>query len=228
MIKQPMQLITLTGYIFLPVVFMGIFIRDSGWANGLIGVLVNSIAISGIFISQDYVYNRVYFRIQDFLVASPTKSWEYVLGIMLSTYIPMIPSILLSLILLYLSGVITDLITISLTLLILLYGSIGFSFLGFLLGTLTNNPTTVSGLSNILGLILGFLAPVYYPLEYLPESIRIYTLILPSTPIPEILRILYGLSNIHMLNLYSLLGLTTLWNVLFVSLSIKVAYWREK
>ena len=227
MVKQPMQMITIVGYIFLPMIFMGIFLRDAGAIHGLIGVLVNSAVLSGIFTSQDYVYNRIYFRLQDFLVSSPMKSWEYVAGVTLSTYVIMIPSLALSLVILYYLQVISSVMSLLITLIILLIGGIGFSFLGYLIGTLTNNPTTVNGLSNILVLVLGFLAPVYYPMDLIPPEYRIYTLILPSTPIPELLRQLYNISETSF-SIWILGLLILIWNILFIGLSIKVAYWREK
>ncbi len=227
LLSQPMQLVTIIGYIFLPVIFMSIFVKDIGLIQGLIGVLVNSIVLSGVFQTQDYVYNRIYFRFQDFLVSSPMKSWEYVLGIGLSSYLPTIPALAASLGLLYYVGVIKDLYTLLLTLIILSIGAIGFTFLGFFLGTVTNNPTTVNGMSNILGLILGFLAPVYYPIDYIPEQFRIYMLALPSTPAPQILRILYGISNAGFSDLYTLFTAMIFWDIIFIILSVKKASWRE-
>lgn len=227
-LSQPMQLVTIVGYIFLPVIFMAIFIRDIGLIHGLIGVLVNSAVISGVFQSQDYVYNRIYFRLQDFLVSSPMKNWEYVLAIGLSSYLPTIPALVVSLGLLYYVGIVNDLYTLLLTLAILSIGAVGFTFLGFFLGTVANNPTTVNGMSNILGLILGFLAPVYYPMDYIPEQFRIYTLALPSTPTPQILRVLYGVSNAKFPDLYTLFTVMILWDIVFIILSIKEAFWREK
>ena len=227
-LSQPMQWITIAGYIFLPVIFMALFVKDIGLIHGLIGVLVNSTVISGIFQSQDYVYDRVYFRLQDFLVASPMKNWEYVLAVGLSSYLPTSPALIASLGLLYYVGILTDIYTLLLTLGILALGAIGFVFLGFFLATMTNNPSTVAGMSNILGLVLGFLAPVYYPMDYIPKQIRIYMLALPSTPTPQILRVLYRISNVTFPNLYVLLGSAILWDIVFITLSVKKAFWREK
>jgi len=226
MLKQPLTIVTVVGYTVVPIIFLYWAFSEIGLVHGLIGAMVVSLAFGGIFLSQDFYYNKQYFKLQDFLVASPLKSHEYIIGISLSGFILGIPVLIPALYLINMfrpTGILENIIII----LILAVAYITMTFIGFVLGTCINNPTLINGLSNILGLIFSFLSPVYYPLDLLPTALRYLTYIIPTTHIAHLIRVYIGVTNVSDLPVCCHWIILALMIIAFILISLKKARWRE-
>lgn len=225
-IRNPLTFLTIVVWPIIPMLFMGIFLGEEGVKQGLVGVIVASVTFSGIYVAQDYVFNRIITKLQDFLVASPVEEIEYIIGISLSSLFTTIVSVIIGYIFLIYMGIATILSLIYFTI-IIFSGALMLLPLGFLIGSRFNDAARVNGLTNILSIIFSFLAPVYYPLDYIPESYRVFTYILPTTHIAHLSRLVLGLTSIEGLGILNHGIIVLFGGIMFYVLGMRYSRWRE-
>jgi len=168
--------------------------------------------------SQDLAVDRLLQRIA-ILLTKPVTPLEYFLGILLSNAMQTLPATVIVIVVLRVAGLIEikDMTLLSLG---LVAGWYILTIMGYItaLTLLSRDYNTVIIMSNSIAFILTFTAPVYYPLESLPEQLRILAYLIPTTHIANIIgkacSIKYGVplitTYIYLLTLASLLTIITL------------------
>src|SRR5437660_499109 len=105
LLRDPMLLIVISLFSFLPVIFIFVFATAPGAAiQSLIGAIVLTFSFTGLFASQSVYFNKQWFRFQDMLVASKVSPASYAVGLSVSGLVVALPGVLVALALLLLSG----------------------------------------------------------------------------------------------------------------------------
>lgn len=137
--------------------------------------------------SQDLAVDRLLKRIA-ILLTKPVTPLEYFLRILLSNAMQTLPATAVVTAVLWVTGLIRIANT-ALLLLGLIAGWYVLTIMGYLttLALLSRDYHTIIIVSNSIAFILTFVAPVYYPLELLPEQLRILAYLVPTTHIANII-----------------------------------------
>jgi ABC-2 type transport system permease protein len=168
--------------------------------------------------SQDLAVDRLLKRIA-ILLTKPVTPLEYFLGILLSNAMQTLPATAIVIMVLRIV-VLIKIGNIMLLLLGLVAGWYILTIMGYItaLALLPRDYNTIIIASNSIAFILTFMAPVYYPLEFLPEQLRMLSYLIPTTHIANIIgeacNIEYGvpptITYVYLPTLASLLTTITL------------------
>ncbi len=187
-----MLLVVLSLISFLPVFFLVLFGGVTAALPALVGAIVLTLAFIGLFAAQSVYFYKHWFRFQDMFVASPVSPIAYTLGLSLSTLFSSSPSVILALVILaWLApvGIVPILAVLAVSALLW----ISMVFAGFAIGASTKNTRRANSLPQILGFVIGFLPPVYYPLSQLPPAVQPFALLIPSTHAAQLAKNYFGL-----------------------------------
>jgi ABC-2 type transport system permease protein len=191
-----MLLVVISLFSFLPVIFIFVFATAPGAAiQSLIGAIVLTFSFTGLFASQSVYFNKQWFRFQDMLVASRVSPASYAVGLSVSGLVVALPGVLVALALLLLSGprtVVGVLLLFATSLLMW----IGLVFVGFAIGATTKNARRANSIPQVLSIALGFLPPVYYPLDRLPSIAQPFAMLIPTTHAAQLAKYYFGLIQI--------------------------------
>ncbi len=181
LLRDPMLMVLLSLISFLPVLFIFVFgAGESAFLQSVVGAIVLSLAFAGIGSAQSVYFNKHWFRFQDIYVASPVSPISYAFGLSVSTLLVSLPALVIAMIILFLqtsAGVVGMLIVT----LVAIVTWIAMLLLGFVLGASTKNARRANSLPQLLGLLLGFLPPVYYPLDKVPGYLQPLAELIPTT-----------------------------------------------
>jgi ABC-2 type transport system permease protein len=193
-----MLLIVISLFSFLPVIFIFVFATQPGAAEqSLVGAIILTFSFTGLFASQSVYFNKQWFRFQDMFVASKVSPASYAVGLSVSGLVVALPSVVVALIFLVLSGPAT-----ALGILLLLVASgllwIGFVFVGFAIGATTKNARRANSIPQVLSIALGFLPPVYYTLDFLQKwpIAQALAMAIPTTHAAQLAKYYFGLITI--------------------------------
>jgi ABC-2 type transport system permease protein len=196
LLRDPMLMILLSLISFLPVLFIFAFgVGGGALMQSVVGAIVLSLAFAGIGSAQSVYFNKHWFRFQDIFVASRVSPISYALGLSVSTLLVSLPALLVAFVVLLLDtsmgvvGLLAVLAVAALTWMAML-------LMGFALGASTKNTRRANSLPQLLGLLLGFLPPVYYPLSTLPPYLQPLALAIPTTHAAELSKYYAGLATI--------------------------------
>lgn len=119
------------------------------------------------------------------ILASPMKPWELIVGIVLSGLASMMLSAVIALTVGLLLGAHIVLNPFNplhwVAILLLLTGAIMTIGIGIMLSTLAKTSRGAGGLGVVLGLLLSFLAGIWYPASLMPQWLRLLASIFPPT-----------------------------------------------
>src|SRR5256714_2589124 len=216
LLRDPMLLVVISLFSFLPVIFIFVFATAPGAAiQSLIGAIVLTFSFTGLFASQSVYFNKQWFRFQDMLVASRVSPASYAVGLSVSGLVVALPGVLVALALLLLSGAWTA-VGVLLLLATSLLMWIGLVFVGFAIGATTKNARRANSIPQVLSIALGFLPPVYYPLSFLPAIAQPFAILIPTTHAAQLAKYYFGLIAIpgcqvplgraHLLGFTALIG----------------------
>src|SRR5205823_5611003 len=190
-----MLLVVISLFSFLPVIFIFVFADTASAMQSLIGAIVLTFSFTGLFASQSVYFNKQWFRFQDMLVASKVSPASYAVGLSVSGLVVALPGVLVALALLLLSGPSTALgIVLLLATSLLLW--IGLVFVGFAIGATTKNARRANSIPQVLSIALGFLPPVYYPLDRLPAIVQPIAMLIPTTHAAQLAKYYFHLIDI--------------------------------
>jgi len=196
LIRDPMLLVVISLFSFLPVIFIFVFATAPGAAiQSLIGAIVLTFSFTGLFASQSVYFNKQWFRFQDMLVASRVSPASYAVGLSVSGLVVALPGVVVALALLLLSGPWTA-VGVLLLLATSLLMWIGLVFVGFAIGATTKNARRANSIPQVLSIALGFLPPVYYPLSFLPAIAQPLAMLIPTTHAAQLAKFYFGLIQI--------------------------------
>jgi ABC-type multidrug transport system permease subunit len=194
---------------------------------GLVGAMVSTVSFIGISAAiQDITYDR-YVKIREMIVAMPVHPVSYAVGIALAPLLFAAPSLIFFLTLAIWLGIL-PLSSIGWIILSLLISWAALSSMGFIISTYLHRASiyTLNNISNILGLGLIFMPPVYYPEEILGTSSWIAA-IFPTSNAASLIRVYSGLLQLPqeiIIVRWVILIATTLVSIVIVS---RKARWRE-
>src|SRR2546422_1602286 len=136
LLRDPMLLVVISLFSFLPVIFIFVFADQASAVQSLIGAIVLTFSFTGLFASQSVYFNKQWFRFQDMLVASKVSPASYAVGLSFSGLVVALPGVVVALVLLLLSGPMPaagGFLPLATSLLLW----IGFVFLGVAIGAAT-------------------------------------------------------------------------------------------
>lgn len=189
--RQPLMIVIMGLISALPLFFILVFGGEISY--GLVGAMVSTVSFLGIAAAiQDITFDR-YVKIRQMMVAMPVNPISYMVGAALAPLIISAPGL-------------AFFFAISLWLGYMPLHSLGWiiaslllcwavlSCLGFVISTYLQKASiyTLNNLSNILGLGLVFMPPVYYPEELL-GNFRWIAMIFPTSNSAGLIRVYSGL-----------------------------------
>jgi ABC-type multidrug transport system permease subunit len=201
LLRDPMLLLLISLLSFLPVLFIFVFAGNSGAAlQSIAGAIVLILAFTGLNAAQSVYFNKHWFRFQDMFVASGVSLTTYALGLSIGALVVSTPAIAFSFALLLL-GTFPGLLQIGISLGAILLLWVAMIFIGFSLGTSTKNVRRANSTPQILGIALGFLPPVYYPLSRLPGYLQPLAILVPTTDAAQLVKYYFGLLPLSALDI---------------------------
>jgi len=198
LLRDPMLLVVISLFSFLPVIFIFVFATAPGAAvQSLVGAIILTFAFTGLFASQSVYFNKQWFRFQDMLVASRVSPASYAVGLSVSGLVVALPGVLVALVLVLLSAPVPAIgVLVALATALLLW--IGLVFVGFAIGATTKNARRANSIPQVLSIALGFLPPVYYPLSTLDHYpvAQAFAMLIPTTHAAQLAKYYFGLIDI--------------------------------
>ena len=192
--RQPLMLFLVGLISSLPLYFILVFGGQISY--GLIGAIVSTVAFIGMSAAiSEMAFDR-YVKIREMIVAMPVHPISYAIGIALAPLILSLPSLVFFIAITMWLGVLTPYSLFwTAVLLILCWATV--SSIGFLVSTYLQKASTytLNSLSNILGIALGFIPPVYYPEEMLGGFSWI-SAIFPTSNAASLIRVYSGSLNL--------------------------------
>ncbi len=210
---------------FLTLIF---FISDGALLEvGIVGGLIMTMFTAGTSLQADLSHLKNDFKLQDMVVASPTSAPVYVGGMALSELIYASPALIILAILFSIHVDIEPVKVLGIVIVMLLMFLMSIS-LGFALATFSTDIVQSFAFTRLLSLLFTTLAPVYYPLEYIPLPWRYLAYLSPTTYAAQIGHYLIGFvevsRNLLIVNWAVLIAVT----IFFLWIGLKKARWREK
>jgi ABC-type multidrug transport system permease subunit len=209
----------------LPLYFILVFGGQISY--GLIGAMVSTASFIGMMAAiQDIAWDR-YVKIREMLVAMPVHPLSYALGLALAPLVISSPSLIFFSAITMWLGVLTpySLLWAALTL-IVCWATL--SSIGFLISTYLQKaaPYTLNSISNILGIALSFIPPVYYPEETLGNFSWV-SMVFPTSNAASLIRVYSGSLTLpsEMVAVRWLILLSTM--LIFAVITVAKARWRE-
>jgi ABC-type multidrug transport system permease subunit len=164
--RQPLMLIMIGLISSIPLFFLLVF--GGNISYGLVGAMVSTIGFIGIVAAiQDVTWDR-YVKIREMIVAMPVSPISYAIGVALAPLLVSAPSLAFFMTIAFWLGAL-PISSIGWLLMSLLLCWAALSGIGFIISTYLQKASvyTLNSMSNILGLGLIFMPPVYYPEEML-------------------------------------------------------------
>lgn len=190
------------------------------------GALITAMISSGVTLQIDLSHIKNDFKLQDMLISSPTTAFTYTLGMAMAALVNALPALTVLAILsfLFIHTNVVGLLTV-LTVLALIFA---FSVaLGFMLSTFSTDIQQNRAFVSILTVILATIAPIYYPITYIPASIRDIAYLSPATYAAEIAQNAIGDLKLSALDLtIDWIVLIAICGVLFI-IAIKKSHWSD-
>jgi ABC-2 type transport system permease protein len=212
-LRQPIIYVTLTA---IPASYVLMMFLVSGRTLGRTAILGSVVAAgtnAGIISLPQVLLGYRTRRLQDMYTASPVTPHAYLLGAALSRLVYVAPVIVVSLgAFIVVSGfqptVLAGLVVLVAT------SWITGSVLGFLVTARLPDPASVAAASNMLGVLLVLVPPIYYPVDLLGPRVAYAALLVPTADVAVIARALTGLAPEHSPYLVPALAMLTAWVVL--------------
>lgn len=195
--------------------------------HGLIGAMVSSVSFAGVMAGiQDISWDR-YVKIREMIVAMPVHPASYALGIALAPLLISIPSLIFfGALTAYVGSLTLETLVWIVPALIVVWAAM--STMGFMISTYLFKSSTMmlNNLSNLLGIGLIFIPPVYFSEAQL-GSLSWISVIIPTSNVAGLIRSYVGLlplSTDAMIVRWAVLIMTT---VAFIALTSVKSRWRE-
>ena len=212
-----------------PLSFLALIFFISGGtllAVGIVGGLIMSMFSAGTSLQSDLSHLKNDFKLQDMVVASPTKASIYVVGMAISELIYASPGLAI-LSLLFAMFVHVELVAVLGIIAVMLMMFLMSISLGFALATFSSDIVQSFAFTRLLSLLFTTLAPVYYPVTYIPLPWRYLAYLSPTTYAAQIGHVLVGFYSIPDSQLTLDWAVLVALTLLFVWVGMSKARWRE-
>lgn len=221
------MMVTVAFISAIPLFFMLIYAGEGMIVHGLVGAMVSTIGFIGVASAIGEVSWDKYIKLREMMVAMPVSSLSYAMGIALAPLILSIPALAFFGAVAALWGIFTP-ITVLWTIAALLVCWASTSAASFLISTylIKASPWLLNQISNILGIGLIFVPPVYYP-ETMLGSLSWLSALFPTSNAAGLIRVYIGLSEMsqEMIIIRWLILLAT--TIVFIAVTSLKARWRE-
>jgi len=225
--RNPLMLLLIAMIGAIPLFFMVLFSGGNMLVHGLIGAMISGVAFIGVMAGiQDISWDR-YVKIREMIVAMPVHPASYALGIALAPLLLSIPSVVFFGALLASWGVFSLTATLW-TILALVVVWAAMSAIGFLISTylFKTSMMVLNNLSNLLGIGIIFIPPVYYP-ETLLGNLSWISVIIPTSNVAGLIRAYMGLMPLSPETIMVRWLILIVTTMMFVGLTSLKARWRE-
>lgn len=226
--RNPLFLLLITMISSIPLFFMMMFSSGGNMIiHGLVGAMVSSAGFVGVMAGiQDISWDR-YVKIREMIVAMPVHPASYALGIALAPLLVSIPSLI------FFGAIIATLGFMTLESLMWVISSLiitwaAMSAMGFMISTylLKSSMMVLNNLSNLLGIGLIFIPPVYYSEAQL-GSLSWLSIIIPTSNAAGLIRSYMGLLSLSAEALIVRWAVLIAMTVTFILLTSMKSKWRE-
>jgi ABC-2 type transport system permease protein len=181
---------------------------------------------AGMSLQRDLTHYKTDFKLQDFVVSTPSSAGAYVAGMAIGELIYSLPALAVLVVLgaIYLHPGVVSILQLVGVLLLMFLASVT---LGFTLSTFANDIIQSWAFSNLISTLFSTLPPVYYPITYIPLPYQYLAYVSPTTYAAEIAQSATGIISL------SAFSEAIAWIVLiaassvFLLISLKKARWRE-
>jgi ABC-type multidrug transport system permease subunit len=189
---------------------------------GLLGMSLMGGGLWGVgFVTVDMRVRKLLKR----FLATPMRKTDFLLGIMISRMLFMVPEVLALLVFArYAFGVRNHGSTPAVTFLILL-GAVMFSGVGLLAASRAKTIEAVSGIMNLVMVPMWIFSGIFFSSERFPEAVQPVIQTLPLTPLISTLRAVM-LEGTTLVELWQPIAMMTVWSVVSFVLALRWFRWR--
>jgi ABC-type multidrug transport system permease subunit len=189
---------------------------------GLLGMSLMGGGLWGVgFVTVDMRVRKLLKR----FLATPMKKTDFLMGIMISRMLFMVPEVLALLVFArYAFGVVNHGSTMAVTLLILL-GAVTFSGIGLLAASRAKTIEAVSGIMNLVMVPMWIFSGIFFSSERFPDAVQPVIKALPLTPLISSLRGVM-LEGLTLAQLLTPIAIMTAWSVISFALALRWFKWR--
>jgi ABC-type multidrug transport system permease subunit len=189
---------------------------------GLLGMSLMGGGLWGVgFVTVDLRVRKLLKR----FLATPMKRTDFLLGIMISRMVFMVPEVLALLVFArYAFGVVNHGSTLAVTFLIVL-GAVMFSGIGLLAASRAKTIEAVSGIMNLVMVPMWIFSGIFFSSERFPDAVQPLIQALPLTPLISTLRSVM-LEGAMLSELLVPIGIMTAWAAVSFVLALRLFRWR--
>ena len=190
------------------------------------GALITAMISGGVNLQIDLSHMKNDFRLQDMLVSSPTSAFAYALGMAMAALTNALPalSVLTVLALLFIRTSALGALSIFGVFLLMFAFSVA---LGFMLSTFSTDIQQNRAFVSILTVVLATIAPIYYPITYIPLPVRYIAYLSPATYAAEIAQHSIGALPLAPSTLVADWGVLTLVCIVLFVIAVRKSHWRD-
>lgn len=192
----------------------------------IVGALITAMISNGVTLQIDLSHIKNDFKLQDMLISSPTSAFTYMIGMAMAAVVNALPAlaVLTALAIYFVRTTLAGALTVFAVFMLVFAFSVA---LGFMLSTFSTDIQQNRAFVSILTVILATIAPIYYPITYIPASIRDIAYLSPATYAAEIAQHAIGALSLSFSNLViDWLVLGGVSAVLFL-IAIKKSHWAD-
>jgi ABC-type multidrug transport system permease subunit len=189
---------------------------------GLLGMSLMGGGLWGVgFVTVDMRVRKLLKR----FLATPMKKTDFLMGIMISRMLFMVPEVLALLVFArFAFGVVNHGSTLSVTLLILL-GAVTFSGIGLLAASRAKTIEAVSGIMNLVMVPMWIFSGIFFSSERFPDAVQPVIKALPLTPLISSLRAVM-LEGKSLGEIDAPIAIMTAWSTISFALALRWFRWR--
>lgn len=191
--------------------------------GGLLSVMISA----GTSLQMDISHFKNDFKFQDMVVSSPTTQFIYMVGMALSEVVDSIPALVVLGILAAIF-IAPNPVQAAEVIMVMLFMFIFSSSLGFILSTYTTDVIESRAFMSVVNLVLTTIAPIYYPISFIPKPFQYIAYLSPTTYAAEIAQSAMGYLQISQLHFAVDCAVVIFLSVGLLIISYKRAMWREK
>jgi ABC-2 type transport system permease protein len=189
---------------------------------GLLGMSLMGGGLWGVgFVTVDMRVRKLLKR----FLATPMKKTDFLMGIMISRMLFMVPEVLALLVFArYAFGVVNHGSVLAVTFLILL-GAVTFSGIGLLAASRAKTIEAVSGIMNLIMVPMWIFSGIFFSSERFPDAVQPFIKALPLTPLISSLRAVM-LEGMPLGQLLVPIAIMTTWSTISFALALRWFRWR--
>jgi ABC-2 type transport system permease protein len=223
---QPLYLIGVLASPLSFLFFIDVASRGLLLPYGIAGGMVLTMVSIGTSLQTDMSHYKQDLKLQDLVVASPVEAPTYVAGLAFSELVYSLPGVVVFALLWILYVPVTILAVFAIIGVLILVWAFA-SALGFTLATYFADVRETFIFSTLISLALSVLPPVYYPVSFLPSSLRTVAYLSPTTYAADLVRGAFGLEHLSILSSLTDWGVLIAFTIGLLGLAAWKARWRE-